>query len=159
MGPPRQTDHVRRCHRRDRRSRHDHACGRVRRSAAGAVHRRAPQVLLCYTALNAKTKFGYDDSLDAFGVHGVGGTLGTVMAGRFCFCGDQCCGRERARCSAIRDNWPSRPARSCSWLLYSFVVSLVLFKMIDMVMGIRVSRDEETEGLDITQHGESGYTT
>ncbi|HSQ77396.1 MAG TPA: ammonium transporter [Nitrospirota bacterium] len=114
--------------------------------------------LLCYTALNAKTKFRYDDSLDAFGVHGVGCTLGTIMAGLFASLAINAAGAN----GLFFGNAKQLAIQAGSVVLvavYSFVVSLVLFKIIDMVMGIRVNKDEETEGLDISQHGEAGYTT
>ena len=113
--------------------------------------------LLCYTALNAKTKFGYDDSLDAFGVHGVGGTLGTIMAGLFASIAINAAGAN----GLFFGNAKQLAIQAGSVVLvavYSFIVSLVLFKVIDMVIGIRVNKDEETEGLDISQHGEAGYT-
>ncbi len=114
--------------------------------------------LLCYTALNAKTKFRYDDSLDAFGVHGVGGTLGTIMAGLFASVAINAAGAN----GLFFGNAKQLATQAGSVALvavYSFVVSLVLFKVIDMLIGIRVNKDEETEGLDISQHGEAGYTT
>jgi Amt family ammonium transporter len=114
--------------------------------------------LLCYTALNAKTKFGYDDSLDAFGVHGVGGTAGTILAGVFASVAINAAGANgllfgNPRLLAVQVGAVALVA------VYSFVVSLGLFKLIDLVMGVRVDRDQETEGLDISQHGENGYTT
>ncbi len=113
--------------------------------------------LLCYTALNAKVKFRYDDSLDAFGVHGVGGTLGTVMAGVFASTAINAGGADglffgNPRQLAIQAGAVLRIAA------YSFAVSMALFKVLDMTMGLRVAKDEEIEGLDITQHGEQGYT-
>jgi Amt family ammonium transporter len=114
--------------------------------------------VLCYTALNAKTKFRYDDSLDAFGVHGVGGTLGTIMAGVFASVAINSAGAN----GLLFGNPKQLAVQAGSVALiavYSFVVSLGLFKIIDLVMGIRVTKDEETEGLDISQHGENGYTT
>jgi Amt family ammonium transporter len=113
--------------------------------------------LLCYTALNAKTKFRYDDSLDAFGVHGVGGTLGTIMAGLFASVAINAAGAN----GLLFGNAKQLAVQAGSVVLvavYSFVASLVLFKVIDVVIGIRVNKDEETEGLDISQHGEAGYT-
>jgi Amt family ammonium transporter len=113
--------------------------------------------LLCYTALNAKTKFGYDDSLDAFGVHGVGGTLGTVMAGLFASVAINSAGAN----GMFFGNPKQLAVQAGSVLLvaaYSFIVSLIIFKIIDATTGLRVDDDEETQGLDITQHGESGYT-
>jgi Amt family ammonium transporter len=113
--------------------------------------------LLCYTALNAKTKFGYDDSLDAFGVHGVGGTLGTVMAGVFASVAINAGGAN----GLLFGNARQLAVQAGSVLLiaaYSFVVSMVLLKIIEATIGLRVDKDEETEGLDISQHGEAGYT-
>jgi Amt family ammonium transporter len=113
--------------------------------------------LLCYTALNAKTKFRYDDSLDAFGVHGVGGTLGTVMAGLFATVAVNPAGAN----GFLFGNPGQLAVQAQAVLLvaaYSFIVSMVLFKVIDAVMGLRVDADGETEGLDISQHGEAGYT-
>jgi Amt family ammonium transporter len=113
--------------------------------------------LLCYTALNAKVKFRYDDSLDAFGVHGVGGTLGTVMAGVFASTAINSGGAN----GLLFGNPRQLAVQAGAVLLiaaYSFMVSLVLFKVIDATMGLRVTKDEETEGLDLTQHGEAGYT-
>ena len=113
--------------------------------------------LLCYTALNAKTKFGYDDSLDAFGVHGVGGTLGTVMAGLFASVAVNSAGAN----GMFFGNPKQLAVQTGSVLLvaaYSFIVSLIIFKIIDVTVGLRVTGDDETQGLDITQHGESGYT-
>jgi Amt family ammonium transporter len=113
--------------------------------------------VVCYTALNAKTKFQYDDSLDAFGVHGVGGTLGTIMAGVFASIAINAAGRNGLFFgNAVQVGIQAGAVALVA--VYSFVVSLVLFKLIDLALGIRVSKDEETEGLDISQHGESGYT-
>ena len=113
--------------------------------------------LLCYTALNAKVKFRYDDSLDAFGVHGVGGTLGTVMAGVFASTAINAGGAN----GLLFGNPRQLAVQAGAVLLialYSFTVSLILFKVLDATMGLRVTNDEETEGLDLTQHGEAGYT-
>jgi len=113
--------------------------------------------LLCYTALNAKTKFGYDDSLDAFGVHGVGGSLGTIMAGVFASVAVNAGGAN----GLLFGNARQLAVQAGSVLLiaaYSFAVSMVLFKIIDATIGLRVNIDEEREGLDISQHGETGYT-
>jgi Amt family ammonium transporter len=113
--------------------------------------------LLCYTALNAKTKFRYDDSLDAFGVHGVGGTLGTVMAGVFATVAINPAGANGLLAGNARQ-LAVQAGSVFAVAAYSFIMTLVLFKVIESVIGLRVSRDEETEGLDLTQHGEAGYT-
>jgi ammonium transporter, Amt family len=112
--------------------------------------------ILCYTALNAKTKFGYDDSLDAFGVHGVGGTLGTLMAGLFASVAINAAGANGAFFGNTKQFFIQAGAVALV-ALYSFVVSLVMLKALDAVMGLRVEPEQETEGLDISQHGEAGY--
>ncbi len=113
--------------------------------------------LLCYTALNAKTKYGYDDSLDAFGVHGVGGSLGTIMAGLFASLSINAAGADGLLSGNPRQ-LAIQAGAVAAVAIYSFIVSLVLFKLIDTATGLRITKDEETEGLDISQHGEAGYT-
>jgi Amt family ammonium transporter len=114
--------------------------------------------VLCYIALNAKTRFKYDDSLDAFGVHGVGGTLGTIMAGVFASVAINAAGA-----NGLLFGNPKQLAVQIGAValvaVYSFAVSMGLFKILDMVMGLRVDAEQETEGLDISQHGEAGYTS
>jgi Amt family ammonium transporter len=113
--------------------------------------------VICYIALNAKTMFKYDDSLDAFGVHGVGGTLGTIMAGVFASVAINASGA-----NGLLFGNPKQLAVQAGAValvaVYSFAVSMGLFKIIDLLMGLRVEADQETEGLDISQHGEAGYT-
>jgi len=113
--------------------------------------------LLCYTALNAKTKFQYDDSLDAFGVHGVGGTLGTLMAGLFASVAINAAGANGMFYGNAKQFFIQAGAVALV-ALYSFVVSLVILKALDAAMGLRVDAEQETEGLDISQHGEAGYS-
>jgi Amt family ammonium transporter len=113
--------------------------------------------VLCYVALNAKTRFKYDDSLDAFGVHGVGGALGTIMAGVFASVAINAAGAN----GLLSGNPKQLAVQAGSVALvavYSFVVSTGLFMIIDKVIGLRVDAEQETEGLDISQHGEAGYT-
>jgi Amt family ammonium transporter len=115
--------------------------------AAGAV---------CYIALNAKARFRYDDSLDAFGVHGVGGTLGTLMAGLFASVAINAAGANGLLFGNAKQFFVQAGAVALV-ALYSFVASFVMLKALDALMGLRVDAEEETEGLDISQHGEAGY--
>jgi Amt family ammonium transporter len=111
----------------------------------------------CYTALNLKGKLGYDDSLDAFGVHGVGGILGTICAGFFA---------QKLINSAGADGlFFGNPHQLAVQGLavavaafYSFTVTFIMLKLIEKTTGLRVSDEEEVMGLDLTQHEESGYT-
>ncbi|HDH12109.1 MAG TPA: ammonium transporter [Nitrospirae bacterium] len=109
---------------------------------------------ICYIALNAKGRFGYDDSLDAFGVHGVGGTIGTIGAGLFA----------SAAINGVNGLFFGNSRQLLIQLMaiavvavYSFVLSLVILKAIDAVVGVRIDKEGEIEGIDINQHGEEGY--
>jgi Amt family ammonium transporter len=114
---------------------------------------------VCYTACTmVKAKFGYDDSLDAFGVHGVGGTLGALLTGVFAtratggVSGDQLLG-------LIEGGWVIKgqiAAVIATWLLAA-VGTFIILKILDATMGLRVSREAEMEGLDVSQHDEEGY--
>jgi ammonium transporter, Amt family len=114
----------------------------------------------CYLMVSrVKQKFGYDDSLDAFGVHGVGGTLGAILTGVFAT-------------KAVNDLRSGRPmgwvdgdggqvvnqliAVAISWTL-AVVGTLIILKICDALLGVRVDVQQETEGLDLSQHGEEGY--
>ncbi len=112
---------------------------------------------LCYTALNMKGKLGYDDSLDAFGVHGIGGIIGTFGAGFLA--------QKLINPSGSDGLFFGNPNQVlvqgiaiATAVLYSFVVTFILLKLIDLVVGLRVSNEEEMLGLDLSQHEESGYT-
>jgi Amt family ammonium transporter len=107
-----------------------------------------------------KSWFGYDDSLDAFGVHGAGGTIGAVLTGIFA-AGviNPIYGAGKAT-GAIDGNWHQVLNQiagvAIAWGL-SIAGTLVLLKLVDILVGLRVTREEEIEGLDVTQHGEEGY--
>jgi len=110
----------------------------------------------CYLSLSLKPKLKFDDSLDAFGVHGVGGMLGTIGAGLFA---------QKAINAAGADGlFFGNPRQLLVQLIsiaivavFSFVVSLVLLKVIDWTIGLKVSDEEELMGLDLSQHEETGY--
>jgi Amt family ammonium transporter len=119
--------------------------------------------IVCFLACTKlKSTFGYDDSLDAFGVHGVGGTLGAILTGIFAT-------RNVADMVLISEGKPlglidgeyrvligQIVATLITWV-FAVVVTFVLLKILDATMGLRVTRDEERQGLDYTQHGEEGY--
>ncbi len=115
--------------------------------------------IVCYISVSMmKPLFGYDDSLDAFGVHGVGGMWGALATGLFAskiinpagngglFFGNA--GLLMTQAIAV-----------LATVVYALVVTMILLKVIDWTMGLRVAEEEEVLGLDLTQHGESGYTT
>jgi Amt family ammonium transporter len=121
--------------------------------------------IVCYFMVTlVKAKFGYDDSLDAFGVHGAGGTLGAILTGVFAT-------------NAINDSFKDAAGKTLplgwvdgnpgqiinqligtaiAWGL-AIVGTLVILKICDAVTGLRVTQDQEIEGLDLSQHGEEGY--
>jgi Amt family ammonium transporter len=116
--------------------------------------------VVCYLMVSqVKRKFGYDDTLDAFGVHGAGGTLGALLTGVFAT-------------RAVNDLRSGKPmglvdgdggqvvnqliAVAMSWVLAA-VGTLIILKICDAVLGVRVDANQETEGLDLSQHGEDAY--
>jgi Amt family ammonium transporter len=110
--------------------------------------------VVCYYAVVAKSKLGYDDSLDTFGVHGVGGTLGAILTGVFAV---KAIGGTDGLLSGNAGQVFIQIKAVAASLIYSFVVTFVILKVLDATMGLRVTKDEEEQGLDLTQHGESGY--
>jgi ammonium transporter, Amt family len=110
----------------------------------------------CYVACTSvKNKFGYDDSLDAFGVHGVGGLLGALFTGVFAT-------------QSVKPGFPgllegnaqqmvAQVIAAGAAIVWAVVVTAVIIKVVDAVLGLRVSQKSEVEGLDIGEHGEEGY--
>jgi len=111
----------------------------------------------CYVSLNLKGKFGYDDSLDAFGVHGVGGIIGTLGAGLLASKLINSAGADGlffGNAHQLVVQGIAIAATAC----YAFAVTLVLLALVNKVTGLRLSEEDEIMGLDISQHEESGYT-
>jgi Amt family ammonium transporter len=114
--------------------------------------------LVCYYAIILKNKMGYDDSLDAFGIHGIGGIVGAILLTFF-----------------IRNSWMEEAAAAAggSWsvmqqlwvqvvavliaIVYAAVMTLILLWMLDKVMRLRPTPQNEMKGLDNVYHGERGY--
>lgn len=104
-----------------------------------------------------KPKFGYDDALDAFGVHGVGGIIGSVLTGVFA---TRFVTGEDGVQGALYGDWNQlwiQIAATVISMAFSAVMTFVLFKVVDKLVGIRVDKRVEEEGLDIYEHGESAY--
>lgn len=113
--------------------------------------------IVCFLAVNAKSRLGYDDSLDVVGIHGVGGIVGTLLLGVF------------ASTAVNPDGVDGLLAGSVVQLgkqaigvgvvsVYAFVVSWVILKLIKSVMGLRVTEENEVQGLDFTEHSETAYS-
>jgi hypothetical protein len=112
--------------------------------------------VVCYGSVFAKSLIKYDDSLDAFGVHGVGGFLGALLTGVFC--------TKVVNDAGQNGWWYGRPqqvlmqfAAAAFAAALAFCVSLVLVKVLDLAMGFVSADEEELEGLDRTEHGEVGF--
>jgi Amt family ammonium transporter len=130
------------------------ASGFVQPAAAVAIGLTAG--VLCYWAVMMKGKFGYDDSLDVVGVHCVGGTLGTLATGLFATTAVNAAGANGLLYGNPRQLAVQAMAAGVI-LVYSFVVTWLLMKVLDRIMGLRVADEHEFMGLDLSQHGEAGY--
>jgi len=114
--------------------------------------------VFCFIAVSIlKPKFGYDDSLDAFGVHCVGGVWGALATGLFASKLVNPAGAD-GLFFGNPQQFLIQIAAVAVTLVYSFVVSMVIYKIVDFVMGVRVGEKEEAIGLDLTQHHERAYT-
>ena len=112
--------------------------------------------VVCYLAVLAKSKLGYDDSLDVVGVHGIGGTWGAIATGLFA--------SKAINASAADGLFFGNPGQLwiqivavLATIIYSFVVTLVILYIVKAVMGLRVSEEDEVAGVDTSVHGEAGY--
>ncbi len=110
-------------------------------------------IVCFFAATTMKRAFGYDDSLDAFGVHGIGGMVGALLTGVFAA---SVLGGYGDVANIGSQLWIQFVSVAAT-IAYSAVGSLILLKVVDMIVGLRVTEDEEVTGLDITQHNEKGY--
>jgi Amt family ammonium transporter len=139
------------------------ACGNV--GLMGAIVVGFIAGFACLWGVNGlKKMLGADDSLDVFGVHGVGGIVGALLTGVF---NSQALGGPGLVSDWVTATVSSMPIMDQVWIqlkavlltiVWSGVVSLIAYKIVDMVIGLRVSEEDEREGLDITSHGETAYS-
>lgn len=113
----------------------------------------AAGVLCFFAATSLKRKLGYDDSLDAFGVHGIGGIIGALLTGVFAAPALGGFGTVEDIAAQVAIQFKGVGLT----VIYTAVVSFVILKVLDLVMGLRVTEEEETVGLDLAQHNERGY--
>jgi Amt family ammonium transporter len=102
-------------------------------------------VVCFFAATSLKHALGYDDSLDAFGVHGIGGIIGALLTG--VFVSKEISGADGSLLVQLEG--------VAVTVIYGFAVSFIILKVIDKTMGLRVTEEQEREGLDISLHGES----
>ena len=112
---------------------------------------------VCYTACNLKTKFGYDDSLDVVGVHGVGGTWGALATGLFASKAVNDAGADGLFYGNPGQLWIQVVAVLATYALAAVVTAIIL-KVVDALVGLRVSEEDEVAGLDLSQHSETAYS-
>jgi Amt family ammonium transporter len=116
--------------------------------------------IVCYLMVSVvKNAFGYDDALDAFGVHGVGGTLGALLTGIFATreVNDLFMGKPMGLIDGNAGQFLNNAIGALIAIVLGGVGSLIILKICDMTVGIRCEKQEEIEGLDQTMHGEEGY--
>jgi Amt family ammonium transporter len=112
---------------------------------------------ICYGGVMLKSRLGYDDSLDVVGIHGLGGTWGALATGLFA--------SKAVNDAGSNGLFYGNPAQLfiqfvsvIATMVFAFVMTLILLKGVDLVLGIRVGDEDEEKGLDITLHNEKGYT-
>jgi ammonium transporter, Amt family len=110
---------------------------------------------LCYGAISVKGKLGYDDSLDVFGVHGVVGLLGVVAVG--VLASSELTGKSGGLFEGTADLLLAQAIAVAAVAVYTVAATLVILVLIDRVMGLRVSAEDEDLGLDLAAHGQRGY--
>jgi len=121
----------------------------------GAIALGAVASLGCYFFVSTvKNKFGFDDSLDVFGIHGIGGIIGAVGTGILTA---PSLGGTGGSDFSIGGQTLIQIEAVAITIVWSAVVAFIAFKIVDMTMGLRVTEEEEREGLDLTAHGESAY--
>ena len=112
--------------------------------------------ILCYFGVMAKSRFGYDDSLDVVGIHGLGGLVGTICVGLFASKAVNPGGAD----GLLNGNAAQLGVQLLGVIvvgIYAFVVSWILLKIVDAIMGLRLSEEDEVMGLDISEHSERAY--
>ena len=130
------------------------ACGFV--GPMGAIILGIIAGVVCFWAVTSlKRMFGYDDSLDVFGVHGIGGIIGAILTG--VLMSKDLGGVGYAEGVTMGGQLWNQIVAVAVTIVWCGVISLILYKLIDMVIGLRVTEDKEREGLDITEHGETAY--
>jgi Amt family ammonium transporter len=113
--------------------------------------------VICYGGVMAKSRLGYDDSLDVVGIHGVGGTWGALATGLFASTVVNPDGANGLFFGNPGQLWIQflSVVVTC---IFAFAMTFAILKILDLIMGLKVSREEEIQGLDLTQHSEAGYS-
>ena len=113
--------------------------------------------VICYGGVLLKSKLGYDDSLDVVGIHGLGGAWGALATGLFASTKVNPDGANGLFFGSPGQLWIQFVSVIVT-MVFAFVMTLVILKIVDMIIGLRVSEEEEVKGLDISLHNEAGYS-
>jgi Amt family ammonium transporter len=116
----------------------------------------ASVAVICYYMMVFRSKTGIDESLDVWAVHGMGGTWGALATGIFCSVAANTVGKNGLIYGNPKQLWIQLIGVVSVWV-FAFVMTWVLGKIVNAVIGLRVSPTEESVGLDISQHGERAY--
>jgi Amt family ammonium transporter len=112
--------------------------------------------VLCFIAsTKIKKALGYDDALDCFGVHGIGGIVGAILTGIFVDASFGGAGLDEG--VTIAKQVGIQFVAVAGTVVYDAIATLIILKIVDAIMGLRVTEEQETEGLDLTLHNERGY--
>jgi Amt family ammonium transporter len=112
--------------------------------------------LVCYAGVMLKSKLGYDDTLDAFGVHGIGGMAGALLTGVFASKVWNSAGQDGLLLGGV-NVFVEQVVAVAACGIYAALASIVLLKIVNALVGLRVPKDVELEGLDVALHGEEAY--
>ena len=112
--------------------------------------------VICYGGVLLKSKLGYDDSLDVVGIHGLGGTWGALATGLFASTKINPDGADGLFFGNPGQLW-TQFVSILATMIFAFIMTLIILKVIDMVIGLRVTEEEEIRGLDVSLHNETGY--
>ena len=112
--------------------------------------------VICYGGVLLKSRLGYDDSLDVVGIHGLGGTWGALATGLFASTKINPDGANGLFFGNPRQLWVQFVSVIAT-MIFAFIMTLIILKVIDMVIGLRVTEEEEIKGLDVSMHNETGY--
>jgi Amt family ammonium transporter len=113
--------------------------------------------IICYGGILLKSKLGYDDSLDVVGIHGLGGTWGALATGLFASTVINPGGADGLFFGNPGQLWIQFISVAATWI-FAFVMTVIILKVVDSIVGLRVTEEEEERGLDISQHNETGYS-
>jgi Amt family ammonium transporter len=113
--------------------------------------------IVCYGGILMKSRLGYDDSLDVVGIHGLGGTWGALATGLFANTAINPDGADGLFFGNPGQLW-TQFVSVIATMIFAFVVTFIILKLIDLLMGLRVTDEEEMKGLDVSLHDEAGYT-